>query len=64
MNIGSEAGDAHKGKVVDLKNALEVSVDGHEVGAETGVGCDGDAVLAGHSDHGVAVVGVDLGKGL
>ena len=42
--------------VVDFEDALEVGVDGHELRREARVGRDGDAVLAGHGDHGVAVV--------
>ncbi len=35
---------------------MEVAIDSHELGGETGVSGDGDAVLALHRDHRVAVV--------
>ena len=56
LHIGAEARDAHECVVVDLEDALEVCVDGHELRGETGICGDGDAVLASHGNHHVTVV--------
>ena len=56
LDISSESGDTHEALVIDLENPLEVGVNGHQLCGETGVGSDGDTVLAGHGDHHVAVV--------
>ena len=56
LNISSETGYTHEASIIDLEDPLEVGVDGHQLSGETGVSCDGYAVLAGHSHHHVAVV--------
>ena len=56
LDISSESGDTHEALVIDLEHPLEVGVNSHQLGGETGVSSDGDTVLAGHGDHHVAVV--------
>lgn len=42
--------------IIDLEDALEVSIDGHELRGQARVSRDSDAVLPRHGHHGVAVV--------
>lgn len=56
LDISSESRDTHEALVIDLEDSLEVGVNGHQLCGETGVGSDGDTVLAGHGNHHIAVV--------
>lgn len=56
LHVGRESRHTHKRGIVYLEDSLEVCVDGHQLGGETGVSCDRHAVLASHGHHGVSVV--------
>ena len=56
LNISSESRDTHEALVIDFEYPLEVGVNCHQLCGETGVGSDGDTVLAGHGNHHIAVV--------
>lgn len=60
LHISAEAWDTHQSQIVSFEDALEVTVDGHKFCGEAGVGSDGNAVFAGHGNHGISIVRVEL----
>lgn len=60
LDISAEARNAHHGQVVNFEYALEVAINRHQFGGESRVRGDRDAVLAGHGEHAVSVVRVEL----
>ena len=51
LAICGEPGDAHQAFVVDFEDSLEVRVNSHQLGGQSGVSCNCDAVFASHGQH-------------
>ena len=60
LHISGQARNTHETKVVDFEHTLEVVVNGHQVGCETRVSSNCNAVLACHCHQRVTVVAVHL----